>query len=115
MNFLVGKREEKTKKKDASFSSESTTTTTPKVKRRWSFGRSTGTETPRHKSTRSFDSFVTRQLVTKALLEGKFYEQNQCKAMDKAAVPKTRALEYAAATRIQAVFRSYLVSISMGY
>ncbi|KAM7476907.1 hypothetical protein LguiB_024150 [Lonicera macranthoides] len=113
MNFLVGKKEETNKKKDASFSSESIViSTTPKVKRRWSFGRSTGTENPRHKSTMSFDSFVTRQLVTKALLEGKFYEQNQCKAMvvatNKAAVAKTRALEYAAAIRIQAVFRSYL-------
>ncbi|KAH8491232.1 hypothetical protein H0E87_023396 [Populus deltoides] len=73
INFLLGKKEEKTKKNDISFHAEkeTTPTATPAYKRRWSFGKSAKKER------------VYRDRIRKAV-------------------------EDAAATRIQAVFRSYL-------
>ncbi|KAK3011788.1 hypothetical protein RJ639_011776 [Escallonia herrerae] len=127
-NFLTGKKEEKAKKKDGGFTDESLAIVpaTPREKRRWSFGRSARTENAAgvfHKSTRSFDSIVTAQLLAQASLA---YENQQKNAMamavavaaveaTKAAVTTRRApprkhgpVEHAAATKIQAFFRSYL-------
>lgn len=96
----MGKREDKAKETGHSVPAQTCTstplgtmavTTTPKVRRRWSFKSSS------HKSTRSFDSiFMPKQ----ALLE---YETQQNKALP----PRLNA--HAAATKIQAAYRSYLV------
>ncbi|KAA8536990.1 hypothetical protein F0562_029468 [Nyssa sinensis] len=129
-NILLGKKEEKDKKTESSFLAQSLATPrailpeTPKEKRRWSFGRSASTDNAR-KSNRSFDSIVTTQLVTKALLE---HEQAQpcATAMALATNEATKRamrvrataahapagkpgpVKDAAATKIQAAFRSYL-------
>ncbi|XP_059654498.1 protein IQ-DOMAIN 19-like [Cornus florida] len=112
-NFLIGKKDEKEKKKESCFSLESFAT--PKEKPRWSFVRSSSTDTNPYKSTRSFDSIVTCQLVTQNA-------QNRVTAIAVAANEATERgvgakhavsekpgpVEDAAATKIQAVFRSYL-------
>lgn len=104
-NFLVGKREQKYKKIDATFSAEYVHNKTdcqpgtPKTRRRWSFGRATGKKAT-HKS-KSFDSFDTTKLPVQASAENKVLQNHAVLIAD---------VEYAAATKIQAVFRSYLVS-----
>lgn len=102
-NLLMGKREDKAKETGPSVPAETCTstslrtmvvTTTPKVRRRWSFKSSTKASS--HKSTRSFDSiFMPKQ----ALMESET-QQNQ-------AIPP-RLNAHAAATKIQAAYRSYL-------
>ncbi|CAK7340931.1 unnamed protein product [Dovyalis caffra] len=115
INFLLGKREEKGKKKDISFHAERDTTptaivpSTPTYKRRWSFGKSAKKERV-CKGRRSLDSIITAP-----------YSANRSSF----ALPTTEAIKIivtpthgsyrirkavkdAAATRIQAVFRSYL-------
>ncbi|KAK2990646.1 hypothetical protein RJ640_025997 [Escallonia rubra] len=123
-NFLTGKKEEKAKKKDGGFRDESLAIVpaTPREKRRWSFGRSASTENAAgvfHKSTRSFDSIVTTQLLAQASLAYENQRKNamavDAKEANKTAVITRRApprkrgpVEHAAATKIQAFFRSYL-------
>ncbi|KAH6819098.1 hypothetical protein C2S51_002701 [Perilla frutescens var. frutescens] len=104
-NLLMGKREDRAKETGPSVPAETcmmtslgtmVVTTTPKVRRRWSFKRPTSGKGISHRSTKSFDSIFTPKL---ALLE---YETQQSKARP----PTLNA--HAAATRIQAAYRSYL-------
>ncbi|XP_050383813.1 protein IQ-DOMAIN 19-like [Argentina anserina] len=92
LNFLIGKQE---KKNQALLTDQFTSSTnrtshpgTPKVKRRWSFGRSS------HRVSKSADSIDTTTLALKP-------QQNL------AACVSIQA-ENAAATRIQAAFRAHL-------
>ncbi|XP_062143812.1 protein IQ-DOMAIN 19-like [Alnus glutinosa] len=91
-NFLLGKREQKYKKNDSSFSAEhhhpSTKPGSPRVKKRWSFGRAAGKRAS-HKFSKSLDSIETTKLPIQATAEND-------------------DVENVAATKIQAVFRSYL-------
>ncbi|XP_057512461.1 protein IQ-DOMAIN 19-like [Actinidia eriantha] len=121
-NLLMGKREDKNKKETTSFSAESLAilaATDPKEKRRWSFGRSSNVDISCNKS-RSFESIVTIQPETKVIAE---FESKQNHAtvkpvaghkttktiiQAKLAAIVTGPLENAAATKIQAIFRSYL-------
>ena len=125
-NLLMGKREEKNKKETTSFSAESLAilaATDPKEKRRWSFGRSSNADISSNKSSRSFESIVTIQPQTKVIAE---FESKQNHATGKPvaghktmktilqakpAAIATGPLENAAATKIQAIFRSYLVQL----
>ena len=101
-SLLGGKKEEKYKKKYASFSGENVEISTaivpvtPKEKRRWSFGQ---------KSSRAFGSIVSTLLVN----EGSPNQTTMAETNEGSG--KQRAVEHAAATKIQAVFRSYLVLI----
>ncbi|XP_041017902.1 protein IQ-DOMAIN 14-like, partial [Juglans microcarpa x Juglans regia] len=103
-NFLVGKREQKYKKIDASFPAEYAHNKTecqpgiPKTRRRWSFGRASGKKTS-HKYSKSFDSFDTTKLPVQTGAENEVLQNHAVLIAD---------VEYAAATKIQAVFRSYL-------
>ncbi|KAL1536030.1 protein IQ-DOMAIN 19-like [Salvia divinorum] len=86
-NLFMGKREDKAK---ASFPPETCTSTslatTPKVRRRWSFKRPPCAKPIAHKASKSFDSiYMPKQLV-------------DCQPLN----------ANAAATRIQAAYRSYL-------
>ncbi|ONI04820.1 hypothetical protein PRUPE_6G341200 [Prunus persica] len=102
INFLVGKQEKKINQTNVSISTEHPSTATkpgtPKVKRRWSFGRLAGKEAC-HRPSKSVDSIDTTilPLPLKA-------QQNH--ALTLAVVP--RDVDDAAATRIQAAFRSHL-------
>jgi hypothetical protein len=86
-NFLLGKREQKYKKNESSFSGS------PRVNKRWSFGRAAWKRAS-HKLSKSLDLIDTTKLPLQATAEN----------VD---------VENAAATRIQAVFRSYLVQTSI--
>lgn len=107
INFLVGKQEKKINDvQKTNFSNEFALTIsareavkqpgTPKVKRRWSFGKLVGKES--HRFTKSVDSIDITKLSLKA-------------QKNRAVTP--RDVENAAATRIQAAFRSHLVRISI--
>uniref|UniRef100_A0A6N2L4F7 DUF4005 domain-containing protein n=1 Tax=Salix viminalis TaxID=40686 RepID=A0A6N2L4F7_SALVM len=107
INFFLGKKEEKCKKKDISFYAEKKTTTAtvpsnPTIKRRWSFGKSAKKERGR----RSIDSVIT----TPYLAHRSSFALPATEAI-KTIVPQTLAanrirkeMEDSAATRIQAVF-----------
>lgn len=128
-NLLLGKREEKINKKDTSCTeslaiSKVIIPAMPVEKRRWSFGRSSSTDKSTHKTTRSFDSIITPQLVSQALLEyANLQQHHRAAAMvvptkfntplpsTHQTAPKRGLAENAAATKIQACFRSYLVRI----
>jgi len=110
-NFLLGKKDEKIKKIDA-FSSEDIKSSntgslivSPKVKRRWSFGKLTGGRitSKMHKLSRSFDSGESAKLQIQALLETKTSRRLPTP------LPRTYKDKNKAATKIQAGFRSYLV------
>lgn len=75
---------------------------TPKVKRRWSFGRSTAKQRA-HNYSKSIDSFDTALLAIRAM--GMSENEQNCNVV----VAKKRATEETAATKIQALFRSHLV------
>nr|XP_016451275.1 PREDICTED: protein IQ-DOMAIN 14-like [Nicotiana tabacum] len=108
-NFLMtlGKKEEREKKEEKSIESMGTPTascpSTPKVKRRWSFKKSSSMERNNHKSNRSFDLTFIHKLNTQG---------DKASLTAKGAIePKTyiiRRVKNTAATKIQAVFRSYL-------
>lgn len=98
LNFLIGKQE---KKNEALLNEQCLSSTTkkshlgtPKVKRRWSFGRSS------HRVSKSVDDSID---TTKLPLKP---QQNHV-------VLVSREVENAAATRIQAAFRGHLVQISI--
>ncbi|XAR63611.1 hypothetical protein NMG60_11023611 [Bertholletia excelsa] len=104
-SLLAGKREEKEekkkkKKKGGYFSADLAiipATATPKDKPRWSFNRSTSAaeNSKPQKSGRSFDSIVTSQHVTKALLE---YENEWGRCLT-AAPPPSREVSISFARR----------------
>lgn len=110
-NFLIGKKEDK-KKNDASFSIEyhtsETQEETPNVKRKWSFRKLSG-KGPNFKlsNSTSFESADTPKLTVQALAEP---IKSQQKHQASLAVT-CRVAENAAATKIQAVFRSFLVFV----
>ncbi|QCD77656.1 protein IQ-DOMAIN 14-like [Vigna unguiculata] len=109
-NFLLGKKDEKIKKIDASEDSKSSNTgsliVSPKVKRRWSFGKLTGgritSKIVGHKFSRSFDSGESAKLQIQALLETKASRRLPTP------LPRSYKDKNKAATKIQAGFRSYL-------
>ncbi|KAJ1413901.1 P-loop containing nucleoside triphosphate hydrolase [Sesbania bispinosa] len=106
-NLLLGKKEEKFKKIDTLCPENKTAT---KVKRRWSFGklaggRITGKVAENHKFSRSFDSGDSAKLQIRVLLETK---NPRYLPTSLAKVYEDTEFETAAATRIQAAFRSYL-------
>ncbi|KAK2637783.1 hypothetical protein Ddye_025578 [Dipteronia dyeriana] len=139
MNFLLGKKEERTKKKDVAFLEENVVANSaaivplsPKIRRRWSFGRSSSKEKT-HKCCKSLDSITINPVVVGAIaVLDKQQQQQQSKALFSVAAVKTSAVERVvappkleideasrrgvicrvvqdlAATKIQAVFRSYL-------
>lgn len=130
VNFLLGRKEDKGKRKNISISFEEGRVTTPSAtppatpfKRRWSFGKLASKERA-HKSSRSLDSMTATPLVKQAVLGLEKRHDNTrvlAMAMTSATKRKTKAtsaasliskaVEDAAATRIQAAFRSYLVLI----
>lgn len=82
-NLLTGKKEDKDKKKDASFSLEDFVlptvifSETPNQKRRWSFGKSiASTDNNNQKTCRSLDAIASKKLVPRDLLEC-WNQQNQ--------------------------------------
>ncbi|TXG65896.1 hypothetical protein EZV62_007171 [Acer yangbiense] len=138
VNFLLGKKEERTKKKDVVFLEENVVAnsaaivpSSPKIRRRWSFGRSSSKEKT-HKSCKSLDSITMNPVVVGSIADLEKQQQQQSKALFSVAVVKTSAVERVvappkleideasrrevisrvvqdlAATKIQAVFRSYL-------
>ncbi|KAK6243244.1 hypothetical protein QUC31_009653 [Theobroma cacao] len=127
VNFLLGRKEDKGKRKNISISFEEGRVTTPSAtppatpfKRRWSFGKLASKERA-HKSSRSLDSMTATPLVKQAVLGLEKRHDNTrvlAMAMTSATKRKTKAtsaasliskvVEDAAATRIQAAFRSYL-------
>ncbi|KAK7332880.1 hypothetical protein VNO80_29636 [Phaseolus coccineus] len=110
-NFLLGKKDEKIKKIDAFCSedlkSSGSLIVSPKVKRRWSFGKLTGgritSKIVGHKLSRSFDSGESAKLQIQALSERKTSRRRLPTPL-----PRTYKDKNKAATKIQAVFRSYL-------
>ncbi|KAF3657639.1 putative pentatricopeptide repeat-containing protein, chloroplastic-like [Capsicum annuum] len=114
-NFLMmmGKKEERDKREDKSFESMGTPTT-PKAKRRWSFKKSSSMERNSHKSNRSFDLTFNHKLKTQGtmpefdILEKHHKANLTAKGEIEPKTFITRRVRDAAATKIQAVFRSYL-------
>ncbi|KAK7397296.1 hypothetical protein VNO78_18464 [Psophocarpus tetragonolobus] len=105
-NFLLGRKEEKMKKINACCPEDKSGNTgslivSPKVKRRWSFGKLTG-KVVGHKFSRSFDSADSAKFQIQALLETKTPRRIPTPLV-KASKDKNKA-----ATKIQASFRSYL-------
>ncbi|XWS58325.1 hypothetical protein CRYUN_Cryun08bG0024200 [Craigia yunnanensis] len=128
VNFLLGREEDKGKRKNISISfEEGSVMTTPcatpsatPFKRRWSFGKLARKERA-HKNSRSLDSMTATPLVKQAVLNLENRQDNTrvlAMAMTSATKRRTKAtyaasliskaVEDAAATRIQAAFRSYL-------
>ncbi|XVF31167.1 hypothetical protein REPUB_Repub16aG0122500 [Reevesia pubescens] len=128
-NFLLGRKDDKGKRKNISISFEEgmpTPCATPPAthfKRRWSFGKLVSKDKT-HKSSRSLDSMTATPLVKQAVLDVENRRDNarvlamamkssitikrKSKATYAAASLISKAVEDAAATRIQAAFRSYL-------
>ncbi|XP_031248930.1 protein IQ-DOMAIN 14-like [Pistacia vera] len=116
INFLLGRKDqEKDKKKDVVFLKESVlpSPTPPSMKRRWSFGRSSSKEKS-HKSSKSLDLITTSSVVRQAISELQNQQINNNLALV-VAPPKparggiiSKAVKHAAATKIQAAYRSYL-------
>ncbi|KAL2461011.1 IQ-domain 19 [Abeliophyllum distichum] len=114
-NFLMGKREEKDKKSaDALVSAQSlgtpmeTLPSTPKVKRRWSFKRSSSTKPITHKNNRSFDSIMIPRLGLLAYENEEIHAERFLMARNESRNIGIAIQANVAATRIQAVFRAYL-------
>ncbi|KAF4365888.1 hypothetical protein CsatB_028830 [Cannabis sativa] len=108
-NFLIGKKDEKKKNDYSSHSTEyqlaniGSKPGTPKVKRRWSFGKSAGKGVS-HKFSRSLDSIEAIKLPVHVPAEESGAQQNHAKAL----VVIQEHIENDSATKIQAAFRSYL-------
>ncbi|KAK7284263.1 hypothetical protein RJT34_19007 [Clitoria ternatea] len=111
-NFLLGKKEEKFKKIDtiSPDNKAANQVESPKVKRRWSFGRKltggriTG-KVARHAFSRSFNSGDSAKLQIQTLLETQI---PRLLPTALAKVSEDTEFESSAATKIQAAFRSYL-------
>ncbi|MFS7969662.1 hypothetical protein Hanom_Chr09g00811801 [Helianthus anomalus] len=121
-NLLLGKKEDKINNGDHGGgaiipSSPPPVTaiipTTPR--RRWSFRRTNSTQklVVNHKSSRSFDSIMNSQLLSQALFD--YAIQHQSHTTKMVVTPTTTRVSSVvavnAATKIQAAFRSYLVTI----
>ncbi|KAK7337899.1 hypothetical protein VNO77_18490 [Canavalia gladiata] len=113
-NFLLGKKEEKFKKIDTihpenKVANMGSQIVSPKVKRRWSFGKLKGGritgKLAGHKFSRSFDSGDTAKLQIQTLLETQTPKRFPTSL---AKVSEDAEFETTAATKIQTVFRSYL-------
>lgn len=110
-SFLLGKKDEKENKKIntsvlARYVAPSSCLPlpTPKIKRRWSFGKPAARGNA-HKLSRSMDLAKTAQLVMQARAD---FQLPRDRGL--ALLAKTGDVRHAAATRIQAIFRSYLVN-----
>ncbi|XP_021669385.2 protein IQ-DOMAIN 19 [Hevea brasiliensis] len=130
INFLLGKKEEKEKKKNIAFydgigstvaTPTSSVPSTP-YKRRWSFGKSASKERV-HKCSKSLDSITPLIAQHASLLEWENQQSNKkvkalaapTETIKRVVAPRhvaadriSKSVEDAAATRIQAAFRSYL-------
>ncbi len=115
---------EKCKKNEPSFSAESMTTTksrsqpgTPRMKRRWSLGKAAANKAAFHKVSKSLDSIDTTKLPMQAMAEDEVYQDRanaEFEAQKNCAVAMSvKDAKNAAATKIQAIFRSYLVRPSI--
>lgn len=107
-NYLIGKKEEKYKIDTSS--AEKKIAGSPKVKRRWSFGRKTDGKitgnVAMHRFSRSFDSSDSAaKLKIQSVVETHQFPQSPSTTL----VETPNKIQSAAATRIQAAFRSYLV------
>lgn len=109
--FLLGKKEDKCEKHGNVLSIDYRTnngTGIPpqpaKVKRRWSFGRSSSPRQISHRSSRSVDSIEAAHFAMQAKME---YQILKGRITALSTMP--RDVKSAAATKIQAAFRSYLV------
>ncbi|XP_038715071.1 uncharacterized protein LOC120008769 [Tripterygium wilfordii] len=122
MNLLLGKKEEKGKDTSSSKVNAGTLITivsrTPIYKRRWSFGRIAGKEKA-HKSSKSLDLSTIKTIVLHADADSENQQNNMTLvAASSISVMPTKhesdgitiRVEDAAATKIQAAFRSYLIS-----
>ncbi|GMI84474.1 IQ-domain 19 [Hibiscus trionum] len=123
VNFLLGRKDEKAKSKNLSISFEGGTSITnlcatpssaTSFRRRWSFGKLSSKDRA-HKSSRSLDSTTATPLVMQAVFDMEIRHDAIkvfAMAMARSTKRKTKAtyaaLLHAAATRIQAAFRSYL-------
>ncbi|OAY44216.1 hypothetical protein MANES_08G132400v8 [Manihot esculenta] len=129
INFLLGKKDDKEKKKNIGFYEGSTVsspnasvTSTPTYKRRWSFGKSASKERA-HKCSKSLDSITPLIARHASLLEWGNQRSNKntkavavpAETIKRVAAPRdvaanriSKSVEDEAATRIQAAFRSYL-------
>ncbi|XP_038999185.1 uncharacterized protein LOC120124635 [Hibiscus syriacus] len=123
VNFLLGRKDEKAKRKNLSLSfEEGTLITNPcatpspssSFKRRWSFGKLSSKDRAA-KSSRSFDLVTATPLATKTVSDMEIRHNNNnvfAMAMASSTKRKTKAtyaaVLHVAATRIQAAFRSYL-------
>ena len=95
-NLLIGKKEEKYKQiGGGGTESESQS---PKVKRRWSFGKKSKKVTTEQRLSASFDISDSAKLQIRAILQS-------------LPLPYCH-VQNAAATKIQAAFRAYLVTIN---
>ncbi|KAI4338654.1 hypothetical protein MLD38_023686 [Melastoma candidum] len=120
MGFLSGKKEREKRSHGPQLLLEGTLVpavamplATTKVKRGWSFGKSAGMVILRgHKPSRSLDSLESGQLVGKAK-EGECLLPLVVRGWDTAVAVVPKDERKAAATKIQAVFRSYLVRESL--
>ncbi|GMY20990.1 protein iq-domain 31 [Fagus crenata] len=110
---------EKCKKNEPSFSAESMTTTksrsqpgTPRMKRRWSLGKAAANKAAFPKVSKSLDSIDTTKLPMQAMAEDEVYQDRanaEFEAQKNCAVAMSvKDAKNAAATKIQAIFRSYL-------
>lgn len=104
-NFLIGKKEERYKQIDgAGQRGSSSEVENSKVKRKWSFGRRTGKVAEQKVST-SFDlTDSAKHQIIQALLQIRSSPSHTLPTP-----PPFSDIENAAATKIQAAFRSYLV------
>ncbi|KAG4167043.1 hypothetical protein ERO13_A13G170600v2 [Gossypium hirsutum] len=123
VNFLLGRKDDKGKRKNLSISFDeenlvSSPSATPSsassFKRRWSFGKLSSKDRA-HKSSRSLDSMIATPLLKQAVFNMEIRHDNTrvfTMAMMNSSRRKTKAryaaVENAAATQIQAAFRSYL-------
>ncbi|XP_062084507.1 protein IQ-DOMAIN 19-like [Humulus lupulus] len=108
-NFLIGKKDVQKKNDYSSHSTEyqlakiGSKPGTPKVKRRWSFGKSAGKGVS-HKFSRSLDFIEPSKLPVQVPAEQSGTRRNHAKAL----VVIRGHIENDSATKIQAAFRSYL-------
>lgn len=108
INFLLGKKEDKKQTDRYITSGSGIPPAAPKVARRWSFGRSSG-KGMCHRISKSVGSIDTLQLAIPSNGVGPVF-QHITLLQSVAMIPVD--VENAAATKIQAIFRAYLVSES---
>lgn len=115
VNFLLGKKEDRTRRKEMSYVEEDVGNSAamvpcpcPNIRRRWSFGRSSSSRKEKgcHRSSKSVD------LVTKNhhSLDVKTIEMPKEEIDEESRAVICRLIQHSAATKIQTCFRSYLVT-----